>query len=166
MQYGEIQKKLKDAINQFVKNDYFLLEYAVREEAISHRIAVYLESLFTGYHVDCEYDGDLDSETGRKRVKYEDKEAESSVRPDIIIHHRGLNGRDHNQLVIELKKVTGDVNEINKDREKLKYFTSENQHIHFHYCCGALLLFGVKKAAGDVNIEWYKQGELEYKEDL
>jgi len=107
MQYEEIQEELRGAIRQLIRNDRFLLEYAVREEAVSHRIAVYLEPRFSEYNVDCEYDCDLDSESGRKRVKYEDQPTESPVRPDIIIHHRGLNGSDHNQLVVELKKVPG-----------------------------------------------------------
>jgi len=161
MRYGEIQEELRGAIRQFVKNDRFLLEYAVREEAVSHRIAVYLEPRFAEYHVDCEYDCDLDSKTGHKQVMYEDRQAESDVRPDIIVHHRGKNGRDHNQLVVELKKTPGEDNDdVNKDREKLESFTAENQNVHFRYCCGALVFFGVKGDAGSVSIEWYKSGKL------
>jgi len=48
----------------------------------------------------------------------------------------------------------------------LRSFTAVNQNVHFNYCCGALVFFKVKEAAGNVSIEWYKSGELDCVEEM
>ena len=55
---------------------------------------------------------------------------------------------------------------MDKDRQKLRSFTAVNQNVHFNYCCGALVFFKVKEAAGNVSIEWYKSGELDCVEEM
>jgi hypothetical protein len=72
MQATKIRQLLKNAVQRLLRDDYFLLEYDVHEQAIAHRIVLYLEPVFSEHHVDCEYNNDLDSETGRKRVRYPD----------------------------------------------------------------------------------------------
>ena len=105
-----IESNLYSSIDQLIENDLFLLKYAVNERTIAHRLAIYLEHRFTGFHVDCEYNNDLDSENGRKKVYYQTDSSETNdlfeagAFPDIIVHHRGLNGPNHNILVIEIKK--------------------------------------------------------------
>lgn len=158
MQTTEIRQLLYGAVQRLLRDDYFLLEYDVHEQAIAHRIAVYLEPVFSENHVDCEYNNDLDSETGRKRVRYPDRTEDSDVRPDIVVHHRGLNGRNHNILVVELKKLPGTEDELNTDRNKLCDFTAQGQHKHFGYQCGALVKLGVKDCAGKILIEWFENG--------
>lgn len=166
MDYEDLQNELRDAVRQLIRNDRFLLDHAVREEAISHRIAVYLEPRFAEYNVDCEYNCDLDSESGRKRILYDDQNEARDVRPDIIVHHRGLNGPDHNQLVVEVKKEPSDDELLRTDREKLRKFTKVNQGTHFQYCCGALVFLGVKENSGYMKIEWYKDGKKEQEEKM
>jgi hypothetical protein len=85
-----------------------LLVNDVNERSISHRLALYLEPLFPGWQVDCEYNRDF-ARPGRPKslhvpddnVGWDDTDART-VYPDIIVHSRGS---DDNLLVLELKKT-------------------------------------------------------------
>lgn len=153
-----IKQNLNNAVQHLLRDDIFLLTYDVHEQAISHRIALYLEPLFPTHHVDCEYNNDLDSEDGRKAIQYPGNSKSSNVRPDILVHHRGLNGNEHNLLIVELKKLSSTETELLKDRKKLSQFTSQNEQYHFRYLCGALIKLGVKDQAGKFEIEWFEDG--------
>ena len=159
LQISIIKQNLDKAVQRLLKDDHFLLEYDVHEQAITHRIAVYIEPMFPEHHVDCEYNNDLDSESGRKQIKYPDNFKESNVRPDIIVHHRGLNGKQHNILIMELKKLPSTEEDLCMDRNKLIKFTSQEQYHHFCYQCGALVKLGVKDRAGEVEIEWFENSD-------
>ncbi len=154
----QIQQNLHNAVQRVLRDDSFLLKYDVHEQTLSHRIAVYLESMFPEHHVDCEYNNDLDSQSGRKQVQYPNNDEVSIVRPDIIVHHRGRNGRHHNLLIIELKKSTSTKSDIEGDRIKLCEFTALGKIQHYGYQCGALLILGVKENAGESRIEWFEKG--------
>ncbi len=93
--FGVVRAKVRQAVQQLLWRDRYLLQHDIREEAVSHHLAVYLEHLFPTFDVDCEYDK---SGEGRKRSSTTGRD----IRPDIIVHRRGLN--DHNLLVIEVKK--------------------------------------------------------------
>ena len=155
MHTSSIKQNLSNALQRLLRDDRFLLEYDVHEQTISHRIAVYLEPMFPEYHVDCEYNNDLDSESGRKQVRLSNNSG-SNVRPDIVVHHRGLNGRQHNILIIELKKLPSNDLDLDADRAKLREFTNQEPQNHYRYQCGALVMLGVKGSAGIVEIEWFE----------
>lgn len=53
------KNKVIESVNQFLELDVMLLESKAHEQAISHRIAVYLEYRIDGLHVDCEYDKNM-----------------------------------------------------------------------------------------------------------
>jgi len=153
-----IESSLYSSIDRLFRNDLFLLTYDVHERTIAHRLAVYLEHKFVGFHIDCEYNNDLDSESGRKQVYYSNSSIGSGVYPDIIVHHRGLNGPKHNLLVLEIKKKSRPQNEIDQDRQKLLSYTGIDARNHLSYARGALLVLGVKNEAGQSSIEWYENG--------
>jgi len=88
------------AINQFYRNDLFLLDVSASEWSIAHRIAVYLEKAFKGWNVDCEY-----NRTREDRSIKQDSEGKNK-RPDIVVHHRGKVEIEHNLLVIEMKTAS------------------------------------------------------------
>jgi len=158
MKTARISQVLQTAIERLLRDDSFLLEYDVHEQTIAHRIAVYLEPYFSEHHVDCEYNNDLDSATGRKQVYFPCENAISPVIPDIVVHHRGRNGPGHNLLVLELKKLPGTPSDLDRDREKLCRFTASDQVSHLSYRCGAFVTLGVKEAAGEFRIEWFEHG--------
>lgn len=135
----ELKNKVQSAVHLFLANDVELLTLAdgVHEQAISHRIAVYLETLFEGFHVDCEYNKHLES-TKRINVDLNSENTcksckEKLFRPDILIHKRGKN--DKNIIAIEIKK--------NKncpfDEEKLKALTNKDDD--YKYKLGVFIYF-------------------------
>jgi len=153
----QIKSRLEEAIEIVKEKDYFLLEYAVHERSICHRLAVYLEQSFTGFNVDCEYDNDLDSESGRKRVKFPDGSTQDRVFPDIIVHERGKNGPDSNLLVAEMKKYTDVMPDLEEDRNRLHGFVAADEINHLCYRVGALVLMGIGESAGKSRVEWITQ---------
>ena len=158
MEIEVIRKKLLCSIDLLLDRDCFLLKYDVHERAISHRLALYLESHFAGFDIDCEYNNDLDSKRGRKEVRYGEATATFLVYPDIIVHHRGKNGPAHNILVAEIKKTTSLSREVQHDTEKLISCTSDKQGDHLKYSHGALITVGVRDNVGKAVVEWFGNG--------
>lgn len=109
MEESEVREKLIRALNMLVENDVLLLSYNVNERSISHRLAVYLEREFDDWHVDCEYNREMDNP---KRLNLQEIDSESTdtfgktVFPDIIVHRRG---EQNNLLVVEMKKTTSNI---------------------------------------------------------
>jgi len=181
----EIEKlkyKVKTAVCLFMENDSELLTLAggVHEQAISHRIAVYLEFLFRGLHVDCEYNkyGDQSTkityinEIFEKRskcrcescIKWHEKQKQKlhleqpiedtvSIIPDIIVHEkRGLKDKG-NTIVIEIKKSKKCI----FDMEKLRALTKKGDtvDIPYNYKLGAFIYFPENKPM----VKWFPEGE-------
>jgi hypothetical protein len=132
----EVQDRVDQAISQLLKNDFFLLQIDANERTISHRLGLYLQLLFGEWHVDCEYNRNLDQP--KRLEQYEeffDQEqrvwsiAETdpiTVFPDIIIHERGTR---NNLLVVEMKKTTSKVSN-NFDYMKLREFKYQYEYPH------------------------------------
>lgn len=155
MNRQKIKDKVKIAVQKFVaKGDGELLNLAggIHEQAISHRIAVYLEPLFKGYHVDCEYNkhGAKNDKKMAENTKVIRKECGCKscvgwlkkthgsivrIRPDIIVHKERGKKSEGNILVIEIKKK----DECLFDMAKLKEMTSNNGD--FKYKLGVLIYF-------------------------
>ena len=111
-----------------------------------------MERLFPEWNVDCEYDRD-----GQKRKAIEgiadcaQQKKSNNILPDIIVHHRGQEGREHNLLVIELKK---DCQADPCDRMKLELLTSLSRP--FRYQFGLY----INANAGRFDLTWYKDGSV------
>ena len=65
-----IIEKLKRCIEKLKKEDCYLIKNNASERSIAHRLAVYLEDEFIGYNVDCEYNINIEHESGRKKYIY------------------------------------------------------------------------------------------------
>lgn len=116
------------------------------EWATAHRLAVYLENLFPGFTVDCEYNkmgADFDPKhDSHNRHK----------RPDIIIHKRGKPEFENNLLVVEIKMKSGQDN----DENKLLDFTDvPNANRPFQYQYGLKISF-----LPTLQLKWFKEGFL------
>ncbi len=156
-----IENALRAACDKVHAIDFFLIAKAVREETVSHRLAVYLEPFFPGFNVDCEYDK---SEEGPKKIVVQpdftcqnllDKEKQDIVkkrwnekadtqhglRPDVIVHRRGLSQPIHNMLVVECKIGKPDKEAESWALLRLNEFTSGRQKFTYQY--GALVVFRV-----------------------
>ena len=131
MEFTEIEKRVDQALEDFLKQDKELLEININERTISHKLAEHLQRQFDGYNVDCEYNRYGDDV--KKITRIFDKAGVHTnpddingitVYPDIIVHRRRSKDKD-NLLVIEVKKSNNSLGETGKniDREKLQIFT-------------------------------------------
>lgn len=143
-----VKKALKEALDQLLRADAELLNNDVNERSISHRLACYLEPLFPGWNVDCEYNRKHDDpkrlDITRHHVLSDDTQA-TTVFPDIIVHRRNT---DENLLVIEMKKTTskeGDDHDFNK----LKAFKSQ-----LGYKFAVFLKLSTGEHTGVESLEW------------
>jgi hypothetical protein len=131
MNLEELANKVDLAIDLFFARDSKLFDIKASEWAVAHRIAVYLEKYVKGWNIDCEYNKVGLSGTTKHDAKGNYK------RPDIIVHHRGMTGKEHNLLVIEVK-----IKNTPADYSKLKDFTSPPcQKRPFQYQYGLALSF-------------------------
>jgi len=122
----------------------------VHERSTAHRLAVQLEPLVSTWNVDCEYDRD-----GQLRksligiAQCNPRKATEEILPDIIVHHRQGHGRDHNLLVVELKKQA---KEDACDHRKLELLTAPTGH--YQYQIGLYINID----DGKFDCTWYKDG--------
>ena len=129
-----------------------LLDFkAVHERSTAHRLAVHLESVFRGWNVDCEYDRDGQIRKYLLGKAQCDSQSQSdAIVPDIIVHHRRGLGREHNLLVIEMKKNAA---EDACDQSKLKLLTAQTGR--YQYQLGLY----INVDGGKFTCTWYKNGE-------
>jgi hypothetical protein len=173
MDFEVVMQKLTEALNEVLQRDNHLLRYNLSERAIAHRLAFYLTPSFPDFDVDCEYNGNVDADNGRKYISILKQHAQElgllkndeldqelidcCVYPDIIVHKRGKNGSENNLLIIEIKKSSSKV-KGDWDAEKLKRFTSRQYQNNFVYQFGAFVLFRVGNNP-DYRVEWYRDGQ-------
>ncbi len=175
-----LNKKLKRALRELNQNDAVLLENDASERSIAHMLSIYLKAEFPDYHVDNEYNLNIDNERDRKEI-WEIKEKlfelnktlyrrhqrivdrenyyHLSVYPDIIIHERRSNSR--NLLIIEIKKSSNNnVNALDFDDFKIKKYTGPYNQNEFKYAFGALITINVGAGRNDNHrSEFFHDGE-------
>lgn len=142
-------------LEMFYTRESLLVKYKVAERALTHKLAEYLQMLFCGYNVDCEYNKVGDGEPKRvealvaKMRKVQKMQQGNKcngdcnnctpnkcvVFPDIIVHRRG---KDRNLLVVEAKTEWGGASQ-NEDFEKLKALTTSTDYkyqlgVGFRFC--------------------------------
>lgn len=151
--WPSVESKLLAALKTTAERDKELLEDGYSERAVAHRIAVYLEEAFYGWHVDCEFNrqGPADARTSKSvssklpELPPTGERDGAIVTPDIVIHRRRT---DNNLLVIEVKPSDSDG--LARDREKLLKFVTD---AHLRYRYAALVTYRVGKNAGFEPIE-------------
>lgn len=145
MDHTELEEKVRFAIDLLYTHDSALLERNASEWSIAHRLAVYLEQVFpASWNVDCEYNRQ-GQERDLKKMSNGGK-----VRPDIIIHHRGLVEATHNLLVFEIKKL-----ETESDSGKACEYTNPPQDARrFQYQYGLAL-----SLVPSPILNWFRNGE-------
>lgn len=135
----------ENALDDFIRLHWYLVEVDSSERSITHRIACSLEKhpFFSDWHVDCEYSRNHNKP--KRMMRWEaDNVEERLVLPDIIVHRRGIKGP--NLLVIEAKKRDGDQA---KDREKIQSYISE-----FDYRFGLLIAIS-RGSRPSFELEWW-----------
>lgn len=142
------------AIDKLLSDDRYLFTFDVNERSITHRLACCLQSEFPEWHVDCEYNRDVNSSDQLHFRKFlyglvptpsaDDIEGKS-VFPDIIVHKRGSS---NNHLVIEVKKSNSSVS-ARIDLEKLKAYKSQ-----LGYAYALFLKFEINDNPSLLHAEW------------
>lgn len=148
---NQVQNAVVIAIES-LKNEDPALDFGdVHERSTAHRLAVQLESHFNMWNVDCEYDRDGQLQKSLTGIaQCNSQKATDAILPDIIVHHRQGEGRDHNLLVIELKKRS---TEDACDQRKLELLTALEGH--YQYQIG--LYINIRD--GRFDCTWYKDGK-------
>ena len=133
MNLQEIKEKVIIALQCFYANDAYLIDKNVHERALTFRLGMYLQILFSSWDVDCEYNKNYQTARNNKLLSARcDKEPKfnckdcgdhrkCTVFPDIIIHKRGT---DQNLLVIEVK-CNASVSQIAEDKKKLQAYLND-----------------------------------------
>ncbi|WP_175824506.1 hypothetical protein [Burkholderia cepacia] len=117
------------ALSELLVNDQDLLGIDANERSITFRFAMYLQSCFRGWTVDCEYnrDGIEPKRLGDLALyPYSDDDEAKTVFPDVIVHRRGT-GQNH--LVLEFKKSTSRVGR-ETDLRKLRGYRQQLGYEH------------------------------------
>jgi len=146
----QVQNAVTIAIESMKTENPALDFGTVHERPTAHRLAVQLESHFHTWNVDCEYDRDGQLQKSLMGIaQCKSRKATDGILPDIIVHHRRGKGRDHNLLVVELKK---NAEEDACDKRKLELLTAANGH--YQYQIGLY----VNIDGGRFDCTWYKDG--------
>lgn len=180
MENKRIVELLNLAINILFANDGDLIERGANERCISHKLAMYLQPLFNGYNVDCEYNLNVDSPNERKRIgvlktelteigkeltKTEKANTENPLTfrnaiPDIIIHKRGINGE--NLCIFEIKTKTPNTQDgrvaVLFDSVKLKAYTYTEYGSELKYQLGIYIDFETHTQNLPYSLKYYKEG--------
>lgn len=116
---------IQQLLDSFVVEEEQILVNEASEQSISHQLAVKLSRYFPGWHVDCEYNRQMnDIKNLIYAVSRTGHASRHNVVPDIIIHQRMT---CNNLLAIEIKKSTNreenfrDLAKLNAFREQLGY---------------------------------------------
>lgn len=167
-----MQDKIIKAVETFMANDAKLLDNSAHEQAISHRIGVYLESFFESkkLNIDCEYNKHLDEP---KKIDLYDLDPElcknckcdscklvikgnlheipeRGFRPDLLLHVRGTD--DRNLIAIEVKKEK----ECPFDDAKLRALTKlRKDGGEYGYELGVFIWFAGNKP----QYKWFASGQ-------
>lgn len=179
MELQEVKLRVKKAVARLNKRDSKLMLYDISERAIAHQLANKLAYEFRSFEIDCEYNGNstgmgdykrksiknlnerlltLKHHRGNKRRPL-DELIDMQVFPDIIIHKR-LN-IDKNLLIIEVKKSTSSINEIDIDKEKMTIYTqreSNHSRCEFDFKFGLLIIIGCRDRYPNHQLIWYQNG--------
>jgi hypothetical protein len=135
--------RLVRCLDRLSDHDERLLRLGPSERAVAHRLAVYLEQEFPGWHVDCEYNrqGDVGS---RKQVTIGG--VEGDVDPDIIVHIRGQRGP--NLVAVEIKPASASDEKKLRDRHKLLGYLADHRYEY-----AVFIVYGTGDDAGKFGYE-------------
>ena len=135
--------KVVAALGEFYAREVYLLEKDLGERTLTHRLAVYLESRFAGWDVDCDYNrlGERRLRLPKGSIVSTDDDSGKSVYPDIVVHRRT---GPENLLAIEVRKAANH-QPPEHDRHKLRAMT--DPHLWHAFRAGLLLTLAKKNVA-------------------
>lgn len=141
------------SVEEFVAQESDLLRLDVHEQALTHKLAEYVQRQFPGWNVDCEYNRRAQAIKRIRRATPEGGEDEIEIKPDIIVHKRE---KRENLLLIEAKKSTN--KELKNDEDKLEGLTDKNGEYGYDFGLHLILDCRARRVA-DVIV--YVSGEVD-----
>ncbi|SRR6266568_925245 len=147
--YEDIRNALANAVQETLDKDYDLIALGGHEQAIAHRIAVYLEKYFPSFHTDCEYNRNKHKAKNRRPETPGDKR---QMRPDIIVHRRNT---PDNVLAVEMKANANP--ESASDLDKLKCLKGERTYLYkgTAFICIHNALGEITEGVLSASVDWY-----------
>lgn len=123
---GDVLRRLAwAAVGDLAASDMDLLALGAHEQALCHRLAVYLERRTQGFHVDCEYNR-YKTNPKRRSVANERR----LMKPDILLHRRLVS--DFNMMALEAKANANPDGRGGEDTAKLEELTDPQEPFHYH----------------------------------
>ena len=140
--------KVVSALREFYARETHLFEKDLGERALTHRLAVQLETQFPSWDVDCDYNrlGERRLRLPKGTIISTDDEIGKSVYPDIVVHRRTV---PENLLAIEVRKAS---NHQPPDHDHHKLCALTDPHLWFAYRTGGLLVLGRKSVVSEVYV--------------
>lgn len=146
MDHDEVLARVTHAARQVAEKDADLLQLDANERTLTHRLAIYLEGEFPGWHVDCEYNRNRhDPKVLKLPVEHDVSSDDTDARtvfPDVIVHRRGTSDN-----VVEAKKTTSQPGRAD-DRTKLRAYVRQ-----LHYRHAIFVVFSTSGEHGIASIE-------------
>jgi hypothetical protein len=151
-----------------------LFKLRVGERAVTAQIGWALAALIMqaeagrNWSVDLEYDRERIA--GELKLRYDRKNPEPRSRavneslsfrlgvPDIVVHRRGLQGPDHNLLVVELKRTYVSLTSGSVDRMKVNEFMDRHG-----YQYGCIVGLGSRIGACDPQVSWRRLANRQWR---
>lgn len=174
-----ILERFRRALAELWAFDRLLIERGLGQKTVAHRLAVYLERQFPGFHTDCEYSRNsrVDRDTydfpsmsrprqrrnpvrqGRSAEEAENAAPAPGAYPDIIVHVREEN---HLNLLVVETRLLGDARGwggVLDAREKLQHYTLQGEKGLYRYAVGLLVELGVTAGRDHSVVHQFRDGQ-------
>lgn len=141
-----VRPRVIKALRRFYLNDLYLLQEGAHERSMTFRLGMYLQEIFSGWDVDCEYNRNKFEEDRKKRIPWQ------LVYPDVIIHKRGTK---NNLLAIEAKPPHASSDDISVDEKKIMEYVVYEK---LQYQYGLFISFEDSISDTLKELRWFKSG--------
>lgn len=145
--FEEIRDGVVMALRRFYLNDLYLLQEGVHERSMTFRLGMYLQQIFSGWYVDCEYNRNTSEPNHIKSIPWQ------NVYPDVIIHRRGTN---NNLLAIEAKPPHASGDDIKEAKDKIVEYVGYKP---LRYRFGLFIEFKDNFECTCTDLRWYRRGK-------
>ena len=151
----ELKNIMIGAIENFNREEEYLIKNDLSERCICARFAIYLtaalkDTEYNQYTVDVEYNRGIDGIDRNIKRLYDDP-----ITVDLIVHKRGCKNtcKNNNLICIEMKKST---NRQGCESDETRLRNMINPKFGFCYKTGFMLLINMNKCALEIKEQYYQ----------
>ncbi len=169
-----MEEIFEDANHEFLTKNSSLFDNRVSERTLCGALMLELNKIisrtpFSTYYTDVEYNRNKNGKIktiNQKTIK--NKEQIIKINCDLIVHSRGENIEIDNLIAIEMKKSTGNIDDKESDRTRLRCLTADTfdniwsydgKTLPNHVCRYKLgIYYEIDFSRKKIILEYYKQG--------